>query len=145
MIPTIARRRSYTVELTFQFRCGQCPARNPLFRAAKFPSTQVHRALCHRRTPKVAARNWTVNSNSVSVMPSSAPTIHLSCASKVSNDLPNATKFKPPAFSSDQGIERRRTKASGEKLSCAVRFTCDERGAPVSSLLSRLRATVIDE
>jgi hypothetical protein len=39
MIPTIARRRSYTVELTFQFRCGQCPARNPLFRAAKFPTS----------------------------------------------------------------------------------------------------------
>jgi len=59
--------------------------------------------------------------------------------------LAKRDEVQTAAFSSDQGIERRRTKASGEKLSCAVRFTCDERGAPVSSLLSRLRATVIDE
>src|SRR5258706_598659 len=45
-------------------------------------------------------------------------------ASNASKDLPNATKTSPAWVASAQGMERRQTKASGVKLSCAVRFTC---------------------
>src|SRR3979411_2118641 len=65
--------------------------------------------------------------------------MRLSCASKASSDLPKATNTSPARAASAQGIERRSTKASGEKLSCAVRFTCAEGGALPSSLLSLLR------
>src|SRR5216117_3241896 len=65
--------------------------------------------------------------------------MRFNCASKASSDLPKATNTSPARVASAQGIERRSTKASGEKLSCVVRFTCAEGGALPSSLLSLLR------
>src|SRR5437867_8285159 len=93
----------------------------------------------HRYTP-VTGR---VNETSASAVPSSAPTMRLSCASKASSDLPKATNTSPARVASAQGIERRSTKASGEKLSCAVLLTCAEGGALPSSLLSLLRRPMV--
>src|SRR5258706_310356 len=54
--------------------------------------------------------------------------MRFSCASKAASDLPKATNTSPARVASAQGIERRSTKASGEKLSCVVLFTCPEGG-----------------
>ena len=76
-------------------------------------------------------------------MPSSAPTMRASSASKASSDLPKATNTSPARAPSAQGIERRSMKASGSKLSCAVRFTCADAGARTSSTLSRRRRPML--
>jgi hypothetical protein len=41
--------------------------------------------------------------------------------------LPKATNIRPACMLTIQGMERRSTKASGSKLSCAVRLTCAAR------------------
>src|SRR5712691_13054751 len=94
----------------------------------------------HQRYTPVTGR---VNVNSASAVPSSEPTMRFSCASKALSDLPKATNTSPARVASAQGIERRSTKASGEKLSCVVLFTCAEGGAFSSSLLSRLRRPIV--
>src|SRR5689334_21185147 len=102
--------------------------------------TEIEPVARHRRTPEIASGDRQGELESASVMPSSAPTILLSCASKASNDFPNTKKLSPPRMPSAHGIERRNTKASGSKLSCAVRLTWDD-AAPADKLKRLSRGT----